>query len=311
MKFRHAMIFAGMWWIAPSLWGQGDPAVAPVQVPVGPSANEAALRIAELERRIEALERSRGAAPAITPVSGLPVPSQETHLVQEGETLMGISRRHGVSVVDLEKANRLLPGAVIRAGERLVIPGGIASPSPQPTPVSEPKPVPQPSPEPPAPPAVVPANWTGTHKVSNGETLSSIARVHGTTLAELARMNGIRDANLIRLGQSLRVPAGNAAVAKVPPTPTPTPAPPAPADVPQAEETYHYYDVAEGDTILAVATTFFTTPEEVARLNSIGVTTVLKVGQQLVVPTRRYFEEKKRQSEREQITAAPQVPTGR
>jgi len=295
--------------ISPALWAQNDPAVAPAQVASGPTANDAALRIAELERRIEALERSRGEIPAITPVSGLPVQTPEAHLVLEGETLMGISRRHGVSVVEVEKANHLLPGAVIRAGDRLIIPSGVVPP-PQPVPVSEPKPAPQPAPEPSTAPATVPANWTGAHKVSAGETLSSIARAHGTTLAELVRVNGIRDANLIRLGQSLRVPAGNASVANVPPAPAP-PVSPASSDAPQPEETYHYYDVAEGHTILAVATTFSTTPEEVARLNSIGVTTVLRVGQQLVVPTRRYFEEKKRQSEREQITAAPQVPAGR
>lgn len=49
-----------------------------------------------------------------------------------------------------------------------------------------------------------------THTVRSGETLSGIARQHGTTVAELQRLNNISNANLIRVGQVLRLPSGNA-----------------------------------------------------------------------------------------------------
>ena len=47
-----------------------------------------------------------------------------------------------------------------------------------------------------------------TIKVSKGDTLSKIASKHGTTVDALARINGIEDVNLIRVGQSLKVPSG-------------------------------------------------------------------------------------------------------
>ena len=43
-----------------------------------------------------------------------------------------------------------------------------------------------------------------------------------------------------------------------------------------------------------VAKLFFTTPQELAKLNKISSTAVIRTGQQLVVPTLRYFEEQER-----------------
>lgn len=259
MNFRLALIVAGLLSLAPGLRGQSESvALPPVQgVSGGTLPSVSAARIAELERRIAALERM-----PFTPVAGLP------------------------------------PGATNSTAE--------APPGPTPDPqigtvlVSPPSPPPtvQASPE------IDSSTWTSAHIVREGETLSSIARIHRTNSRELARMNGIRDANLIRSGQSLRVPSGSepapeaparaqVQVRNTPPAPAATPKSPAPAS-PQPEETYYYYDIQEGDTILSVANTFFSTPEEVAKLNNIKATAILKVGQQLVVPTRRYFEEQKR-----------------
>jgi N-acetylmuramoyl-L-alanine amidase len=53
--------------------------------------------------------------------SGVP-PLAKGHVVASGENLTTISRRYGVSVADLAAANRLDPGAVLRAGVRLAVP---------------------------------------------------------------------------------------------------------------------------------------------------------------------------------------------
>ncbi|GAB4259423.1 MAG: lytic transglycosylase domain-containing protein [Deferrisomatales bacterium] len=58
-----------------------------------------------------------------------PVPRKEdtavaqvhVHVVREGDTLWGISRRYGVSVGDLREHNGLEPDAVLRPGDRIVV----------------------------------------------------------------------------------------------------------------------------------------------------------------------------------------------
>jgi murein DD-endopeptidase MepM/ murein hydrolase activator NlpD len=47
-----------------------------------------------------------------------------THVVEPGETLMGIARRSGVSLSELAHANNMQAFSTIKIGQRLVIPGG-------------------------------------------------------------------------------------------------------------------------------------------------------------------------------------------
>lgn len=51
--------------------------------------------------------------------------------------------------------------------------------------------------------AAVPSGYS----VVSGDTLSAIAKRHGTTVPALAQLNGIKDPSLIRVGQTLRIPA--------------------------------------------------------------------------------------------------------
>ena len=48
----------------------------------------------------------------------------ETHVVKPGETLIGIARRHGMSLAALARANNIKPYAKLNIGDRLTIPGG-------------------------------------------------------------------------------------------------------------------------------------------------------------------------------------------
>lgn len=52
-----------------------------------------------------------------------------------------------------------------------------------------------------------------THRVRSGETLSGIAARHGTSASRLASLNGLSKKNLIRVGQTLKLPGGPAAAA--------------------------------------------------------------------------------------------------
>ncbi|HET7681464.1 MAG TPA: M23 family metallopeptidase [Xanthobacteraceae bacterium] len=50
-----------------------------------------------------------------------------THTVAPGETMIGIAKRYNVTLKDLAKANRVEPHAQVKMGDRLVIPGRMAS----------------------------------------------------------------------------------------------------------------------------------------------------------------------------------------
>lgn len=67
------------------------------------------------------------AAPAAAPAA--PGAAAVIHLVRKGETLFAISRRYGVGVDAIAKANKLV-GTVIREGQRLTIPGAAVATTP-------------------------------------------------------------------------------------------------------------------------------------------------------------------------------------
>ncbi len=79
----------------------------------------------------------------------------------------------------------------------------------------------------------------GMHKVEKGQTLSSIARIHGTTYQELAKLNNIDKPYLLFPNQMLKVPQGKgkaaapAAPAAAKPAPAATPATAATAPAPE------------------------------------------------------------------------------
>jgi LysM repeat protein len=70
------------------------------------------------------------------------------------------------------------------------------------------------------------ANGAVTHVVVNGDTLTSIAAKYNTTVAELKRLNNIGDNNVIFLGTTLIVRAGNTATPTLAPSATPSPVTP-------------------------------------------------------------------------------------
>ena len=134
---------------------------------------------------------SRGYAPA---------PSGGDIVVAPGDTLYGLSRRHGVSVSALMSENGL-SNSNLSPGQRLRLPSGASSSAGV-----------APSREVSRPPrdviaaAEAPSDWTGSYEVSSGDSLYVIARRYGVRVSDLQRFNGISDPRKIRPGVVLKVP---------------------------------------------------------------------------------------------------------
>jgi murein DD-endopeptidase MepM/ murein hydrolase activator NlpD len=127
----------------------------------------------------------------------------ESIQVQQGDTLYGIARRHGVSIAALIEVNGLGHGASIKPGQQLLLPAGAIPASAAPAESRAPTTVAK------AAPATTPIarkGWDGRHTMKAGESLYGIARQHGVTLAELQRVNGITEPTRVRVGAVLLVP---------------------------------------------------------------------------------------------------------
>jgi LysM repeat protein len=111
----------------------------------------------------------------------VPALADTTHVVQRGETLYSIARRHGVSVQSIVNANGIANPNFIWVGQRLHIPTGATAPSPG-------------------------ANYV-TYVVKRGDTLAAIAWRYGVTVSAIVQANGLQNPNFIWVGQRLFIPA--------------------------------------------------------------------------------------------------------
>jgi len=103
------------------------------------------------------------------------------YVVQPGECLERIARRHGITTGSLARANGLDPDGLLRAGQYLRIPSAPAS-----QPVAKPQP-----------------RW---YTAKRGDSLWLLAKRLGTTTHAIAAANGIRSTSKLRIGQRLRLP---------------------------------------------------------------------------------------------------------
>ncbi|QJC21677.1 lytic transglycosylase domain-containing protein [Arcanobacterium buesumense] len=188
-----------------------------------------------------------------------------TYQVRTGDTVWGISQRTGIPMADIIRTNNLDSTALIRIGQRLLLP--VQSPVIKDiTPVTH------------AAPKTTPAPSSTTYTVQSGDTLGAIAHKLGTTVAHLVAANNISNPNLIYPGQQLSI---NATPAPAPaPAPAPTPAP-APAATPAPSSTT--YTVQSGDTLGAIAHKLGTTVAHLVAANNISNPNLIYPGQQLSI----------------------------
>lgn len=140
--------------------------------------------------RIYAGQRLRvGAATATAVASHKPSASSPkgTYRVRRGDTLWEISRRFGVSMTALMRANSLSKRSVLSLGQRLVIPGASRADAKG--------------------ARSRPASTSGgpVHVVRRGESLYKIARRYGLSVDTLCRMNNIAPSSVIHPGDRLTI----------------------------------------------------------------------------------------------------------
>jgi len=173
---------------------------------------------------------------SVTPQVEVSIPRTESksgtrHVVKAGETLFGIAKKYGITVVDLKSWNSLTADKVI-VGQSLVVftstptQGSSSSTSNSSTPSSNVEGQPasreskwnesqekkenadnqevenQPNSSP-TPIASTAAEWLA-HAVKQGETLFSIANLYGSSVEDLIQWNALNSNNL-KVGQSLKV----------------------------------------------------------------------------------------------------------
>jgi len=167
----------------------------------------------------DAPKKARPATPAAAPASRatVPVAAGATIDVQPGDTLYGLSKRHGVSIAALMELNQL-KSPNLHPGQKIMLPANArrplakaAVPTAPATPVAQgPAPVSTAAPQQ-APAPIAATDWDGSYVVKAGDSLYGIARAHKVNAAELQRINGIADPAKMRPGMALKVPSGASA----------------------------------------------------------------------------------------------------
>ncbi len=172
------------------------------------------------------------------------------HEVGPGETLTHIARAYGVPLADLRAANGQVNPRAMQIGQRLVIPrGGASGQATAGAQVAE---------------ASQEDGGAGAtyreveHRVRPGESLWSIARTYGVQVSQLRSWNGLGQDPVLHPGQELTV---------------------------RSSGQVRLHRVASGDTLSGIASRYGVSTQELARANGLGLSDVIRPGEELTVPS--------------------------
>jgi soluble lytic murein transglycosylase-like protein len=171
------------------------------------------------------------------------------HTVQAGEGFVVIARRYRVQPTRLARANGLRLTSVLTPGQRLRVPGRVATARKKQA-----------------------ARRTATprlvHTVQPGEGFVAIAQRYGVRAAGLASANGLTLTSIITPGQRLRIP-GRTTI---------------PARKARAVSTRLRHTVGAGESFYSIAQRYHVSPWRLARANRLSLMTTIVPGQRLTLP---------------------------
>jgi soluble lytic murein transglycosylase-like protein len=159
-------------------------------------------------KRLVVMVAGLAASVAMSPVTAaVALASDPAVVVVSGDTLTGISKRHGVPIQRIVQLNGLANPDRIYPGQRLLLTA--PAPAPRPAPAATAARA--------AGPATAAAPAPRTHLVQRGENLTVIARHYGVTVAAIVAANGIANPSRIFAGQQLQIPGAAPAPASAKP----------------------------------------------------------------------------------------------
>ncbi len=179
-------------------------------------------------------------------------PTVETHTVRRGETLSGIAKTYKTTVKALQDLNGMNAKSNLRIGQKIKVARGAQAS--QPTVASASSRSPQAAPT------------VRKHKVAGGESLSVIAQKYGISTAELSRINKLDKNSILRVGQELIVSQGSRS---------------------DAAPTVRKHKVAGGESLSVIAQKYGISTAELSRINKLDKSSILRVGQELIVSQKK------------------------
>lgn len=166
--------------------------------------------------------------------------SSGIYVVRRGDTLSAIAARNGTRVSDLTELNGLSERSILHPGQRLRVSADAGSG------------------------ASDDGGEEIYYTVRSGDTLSSIARMHGTSVQGLQSLNGLSHRSILHPGDRMRIRPGASAGS---------------AGVVSAQKLT--YTVRRGDNLYGIATRYGTTVERLRAWNNMGHRTRIYPGETL------------------------------
>ena len=186
-------------------------------------------------------------APTSTPPTGNSVGRSTPYTIRQGDTLLDIALRFGLTWQAVAAQNGLGEASLLQVGQVIQLPGALQIGG--------------------ANAAAQSSRTTNTpYTVQSGDTLVTIAARYGQTWQQLASANGLTERDVLQIGQSIVIPGVGSAAIGAQATPSTAPL---------------YYAVRPGDTIISIAVQNGLDWKNMLALNGLREQSTLQIGQRI------------------------------